>query len=379
MRPDTDDELRAACARALMDDPAQLVACVGTTSAKRLTDFFVKHGIHGLLYDKLSRSRVASNHSELYTAVRRLAHSEASRSLLQEQELKRIDAALQRDEIRCLALKGTPLAYTIYPSPALRPRADIDLLFAATDIAAARELLAGLGYRCQPLVTPLERSVFLTTQFTCIRQVRGQPNRVVDAHWRISNSLLFARMLRFEELYRAAAPLHPPTAVIKFPNPAHSLLIACLHRVTEPHRDRLIWIYDIHLLVQQSAAKQLAHAAETAVHRGMACVLLEGLVMARDGFGTSVDPALLHMLMEATSNHAEPAARLLHAESMLARRFAELRAATGWRQRLRMLSASLFPPKSYLVLQGLSPGRAPWIWSYVKRLVCALRPQRRRI
>ncbi len=379
MRPDTDQKLRTACARVLVDDPAQLLDLVGSTSIQRLTEFFVDHGIHGLVYDTLSRTEFGSNHPDLFRAIQQLSHLEASRSLIQEQEVKRIDAALKRTDIRCLALKGTPLAYTIYPSPALRPRADIDLLFDDTDIVAARQLLTGLGYQCQPLVTPLEQSVFLTTQFSCVRHVDGQPTRVIDAHWRISNSLLFASMFRFEELYRTAAPISLLTEAVQAPDPVHCLLIACLHRVTESHKDRLIWIYDIHLLLQRSNAKQIAQAAAIAVDRGLACVLLDGLVAARDGFGTIVDPALLQMLIEAKSNNSEPAERMLHADGMLARRLAELSAVRGWRQRLRMIWVSLFPPKSYLTLQGLTPGHAPWIWPYVKRLAYALRSRQRRV
>jgi hypothetical protein len=362
-----------------MGDPTQLLDLVGSTSTQRLTKFFVDHGIHGLLYDALSRFEVGSNHPDLLKAMQRLSHLEASRSLLHEGEVKRVDAALKRTDIRCLALKGTPLAYTTYPSPALRPRADIDLLFDDTDIVAARQLLTSLGYQCQPLVTPLDQSVFLTTQFTCIRHVKDQPSRVIDAHWRISNSLLFASMFGFDELYQTAAPISRLTDAIKAPDAVHCLLIACLHRVTESHKDRMIWIYDIHLLLQQSSTQQIAQAAEIAVDRGLASVLLDGLVAARDGFSTVIDPALLQMLIEAKSNNAEPAERLLHADGMLARRRAELSAVKGWRQRLRMLRVSLFPPKSYLALQGLTPGHAPWIWAYVKRLACALRPGHRRV
>ncbi len=362
-----------------MDDPAQLLALAGGTPIPRLTEFFFDHGIHGLLFATLSRLEIGSHHPQLLAAIQRLSHLEGSRSLLHEQEIKRIDAALQRTGIRCLTLKGTPLAYTIYPSPALRPRADIDLLFDDRDIVAARHLLTRLGYQCQPLVTPLEQSVFLTTQFTCTRQVDNQPSRVIDAHWRISNSVLFASMFCFDELYATAASITALTDTIKAPDPVHCLLIACLHRVTESHRDRMIWIYDIHLLLQKSSSQQIAQAAEIAVDRGLACVLLAGLAAARDAFGTTVDPGVLQMLTEAMSNNAEPAERLLHADGMLARRCAELRAVQNWRRRLHMLWVSLFPPKSYLALQGLAPGHAPWIWAYVKRLACVFRTRQRRV
>ncbi len=374
MTANTDTALRGACARAINHDPGPLLDLARGASLPGLTRYFIDQGIHGLLYDALQHQPAATVDAGLLATLQRLSHREAGRSLLQEHELQRVDAALRQSGLRCVALKGTPLAYSIYPSPALRPRADIDLLFAESDIAAARECLIHLGYRCQPLVTPLEHALFLTTQFTCRRSVDGQPPRFVDAHWRISNSPLFANKLQFDELCHSAAPISSLTTTIHAPDPMHSLLIACMHRISEADRDRLIWIYDIHLLLQQSAGEQIAQAVGIAVERGLACIVLDGLTAARDAFASEVDPGILSALRAAISERTEPAARLLRAGSTLARRCAEFRALPGWRQRLRMLRASLFPPKSYLQLQGLTPGRAPWLWAYLKRIAMGIRP-----
>ncbi len=51
--------------------------------------------------------------------------------MLRERELVAVLAALAEAGVETLLLKGTPLAYTHYPEPALRTRCDTDVLIAA--------------------------------------------------------------------------------------------------------------------------------------------------------------------------------------------------------------------------------------------------------
>src|SRR5262249_54550796 len=58
--------------------------------------------------------------------------------------------ALERRSIRTLVLKGAALAWTIYPSPALRPMTDIDLLVDRTEAAKAQTVIGQLGFSAAP-------------------------------------------------------------------------------------------------------------------------------------------------------------------------------------------------------------------------------------
>jgi hypothetical protein len=57
--------------------------------------------------------------------------------------------ALEQCSIRTLVLKGGALAWTIYPSPALRPMADIDLLVDQPQAARAQAVIRELGFTAQ--------------------------------------------------------------------------------------------------------------------------------------------------------------------------------------------------------------------------------------
>ncbi len=338
--------------------------------------YVVDQGVHALIYDAFSKIETEAVDPQLLAALQRESHREAGRSLRQEAEIRTLDAALLEAGMRCLALKGTSLAYNAYPYPALRPRSDTDLLFREAEITEARRVLIDLGYQCPPPVTPLRKSVYLTTQITCTRQRFGTWRNEVDVHWRMSNSLLFADVFSFEDLNRTATSRRMPTQAVVAPSAAHCLWIALCHRFLDPNRDRLIWLYDIHLLVEKLRDAELCDMVETAIERRLASVLLEGLCAARRTFGTEFDPALLHRLATGRLIGSEPAERLRNASSVLGRRSVEFRSLNNWRKRLEFLHIALFPPRSYLQLQGSCSENAPLPWLYVKRAFKRASPPR---
>ncbi len=367
-------QLRAACAQAVTGGLGRLLEIVERGPSEGWIAYFVEQGIHVLLYEACSKIATETMNPALLAELQRQSHRETARSLAQEAEIRALDAALIEAGIRCLALKGTPLAYKLYAYPALRPRVDIDLLFHDTEIAKARHVLMNLGYRCPPLVTPLWKSVYLTTQISCVRRSSGPRPQLVDAHWRSNNSLLFADVFSFDELYGTADRGRMPTQSITAPSDPHCLWIACCHRFLDPDRDRLIWIYDIHLLAQRLHADDMHDLVKTAIELRLASVLSDGLRAARHTFATCIDPDVLHRLSLAGHGHKEPAERLRNASTAWGRRFAEMRALPSWRRRLQLLYTALFPPRSYLQLQGNSSERAPLPWLYLKRL-CKRRPR----
>lgn len=98
----------------------------------------------------------------IYTAT-------AARNQVMFREAARLSQALETAGISCLILKGVGLALTVYPDPALRSFADIDLLVSPDDYDAAGEIARRCGYvpdtvhdlpeyvhRCYALTVPEE-------------------------------------------------------------------------------------------------------------------------------------------------------------------------------------------------------------------------------
>jgi hypothetical protein len=68
--------------------------------------------------------------------------------------LEEILEAFQKTSIDAVVLKGAALAWTTYPSPALRPMSDVDLLVPAAVASTARESLRGLGFDAPDAARP---------------------------------------------------------------------------------------------------------------------------------------------------------------------------------------------------------------------------------
>ncbi len=103
------------------------------------------HGVAPLLDYHLRRAGVAVPH-----AVRRELSALSIRHRLASETRTRvlhdILACYRAAGIRVLMLKGAALAYLLYPTPALRPMRDVDLLVGEADLARAQQLLATLGF-----------------------------------------------------------------------------------------------------------------------------------------------------------------------------------------------------------------------------------------
>ena len=67
--------------------------------------------------------------------IARLAREEALIEPFRREEVVRVLAALAAAGVPALVFKGTALAYTRYPDPALRPRLDTDLFIRLEDVA----------------------------------------------------------------------------------------------------------------------------------------------------------------------------------------------------------------------------------------------------
>ena len=98
------------------------------------------------------------------------ARVQAGEELLRGAETRAVLDALTRAGISPILIKGTPLAYTVYDAPALRPREDTDLLIAP---AGRRGCAARAGFTRIFGDRALSRSVF------AVRDAEGRSLRCV--------------------------------------------------------------------------------------------------------------------------------------------------------------------------------------------------------
>jgi len=192
--------------------------------------------------------------------------------------------------IRSVLIKGEALAVTHYAVPGTRVRCDSDIFIPIHDIGLVKKAVRDAGLW---IVSP----VYKSHQFTVVRQGTDPRQFALDIHWRILNDPRFARTLSFDDVYECSTKV-PGFQDARALNAVDALLLACMHRFgNKSHdRDRLIWIYDIHLLVSGMTQQQKIEFAEKSVELTVQMPCFDGLSKSREFFGTDVPDGIMELL-----------------------------------------------------------------------------------
>jgi hypothetical protein len=283
-------------------------------------------------------------------------------------------AELARIAATPVILKGTALAYSLYAQPFLRERSDTDLLVPGDRLLDVERALRAMEWsqRDTPASTGYQSQWFLICR-------RGYEH-TLDVHWRINNSELLSGLFSYDELMTTAIQLPRLAPEAYGTDPVSSFVIACMHRAT--HRtnpyyhgghanhsaNRLIWLFDIHLLASTFGAREWDAAARTARDKGLAHACLDGLHACETILGTRV-PAEVFELFRASG--AERASRYLAAGAMR-QGWLDLLAHRAWSDRVAHGKQLLFPPSQYM-REKYRDAPVQWVpWLYVRRIVTGL-------
>lgn len=235
--------------RAPCNDPAALAA------------FLQHHGIRPCLEDVLTQqglalTGVAAPPGQDHQCIA----GEMVRAHEFSKTLRRAESVLPE---RPLVFKGQALAYSLYRQPWLRPRADIDVLIEKQHWGGLLGVFRSAGYREQ---TRIDGDLILR-QITMRKRLPGSEH-LWDVHWALSNRPAFAGILEPGRLRRHAVAVSTDEVEFLAPAPVDNLLIACIHLIGHHSHDiRMIWLYDIHLLIGSLTETQRAVFVQEALRR----------------------------------------------------------------------------------------------------------------
>jgi hypothetical protein len=286
--------------------------------------------------------------------------------------LNQILARLSNSGVRPILFKGTALAYDVYPSPFLRRRGDTDLMISPHARHQVCEALESHGFACGFGV----RGEFVSNTAVYSRIEPATGSHDLDVHWRVSNSYILSRLFSYEDLLYEARPLTTLGPDALGAGPVHALLIACLHRAGHKQcpyfvdhiehfgGDRLIWLYDVHLLLGVLTPSHYETFLELAERAGLEAVCLEGIEQAGACFHCAVPETVREALSRPGS--AEAVSRYLNGSAMY-QYYANFLAIEGARNKLRFVEQLLFPPKDYM-WQMYTQVQCNWLpWLYLRR------------
>jgi hypothetical protein len=173
------------------------------------------------------------------------AHALKAASEQEEEARKLMRSLTEAARLEVILLKGSDLRLRVYPDPATRPMADLDILVPPEQAGQARSILTGLGYRS---LEPNPRPGF-RERFAHAAGLQPPPgfSLHVDLHWEIREGHGFYRLpWKFIKPRLQEVVFHNLT--LKVLSPEHLLIHLCLHTYWE----FLIWrqFLDLALAVQ---------------------------------------------------------------------------------------------------------------------------------
>jgi hypothetical protein len=334
--------------------------------ARRFLEQSANHGVQALLH---SVQRYQNDERGWPEIVLRTCRKQAIAQAIWETRhrnlLNKTLAQLSDLGVQALLFKGTALAYEVYSAPFLRPRSDTDLLVPFHKRDQVGLILQRNGFALEPSGS---ETIELQATYSWPQSDAGL-RHTFDLHWGIINSQFLSNLFSYEELLAEAHALPALSKNAVAVSRVHAIALACVHRAL--HRDdRLIWLYDIHLLVEQLTPAQQHELVQLAERKGLRSICLEGIELARTHFRTIV-PRDVHDAL-ARAGPVEAAARYLKGSA--ARRFAsDFLAVRSGQGKISFLVKRFFPPESYMREYYMAP--CSWLpWLYLRRIGSKLLP-----
>lgn len=291
-----------------------------------------------------------------------LYYDAIARSVMLHQELNHVLAAFTRAGIPVVVLKGAALATTLYPKPALRPMGDLDLLVRSKHLAHAEAIVKELRFTPEPqkIGLGMESLLAYEANFDGGREMSIH----LELHWNLIGGERSRYRPRIEWFWQRTQSIELSGVPTLMLDPTANLLYLTAHLMIKhsvPER-RLIWFYDLHLLIKDCGdhidwGDLIGRAAEF----GWLPALHQAIRQVHDYFDTPVPSAVPDQLAERARkvSYQEPGAESGRVNSRVTSMWHRL-SALDKTALFRVLLGLLFPSRAYL--RQRYRFRANWLW-----------------
>lgn len=258
--------------------------------------------------------------------------------------------ALGAAGIKAIVTKGTALAYSVYPDPALRRRGDTDILILNASRQQVRNVLRACSFWETSDARPLQES------WQCDTKIGFAP--AVDVHWRINASAAVSQMLETGLRFDETISLDRLTPGARGVSPVDNFILTAINRASHAkfgynvgaqrvfENDRLIWAVDTHLLADGFTPSDWQALAARAAQTGTTAMVQSSLAFAQSALGTAVPAAISEQL--AATPQDRGLAAYFGASSHLWRLRRDLAANPTLTDKARLLRYIAFPNDEFL-------------------------------
>lgn len=321
------------------------------------------HRLGPMLCSRLDHAGLAEPIPEsVLDALRPTHRRNALRALKMFRELVNVTEALNEAGIPSIALKGAYLAQFAYPSPALRPLRDLDLLLHREQAVDAFRFLVERGYR--PLFHGFPESYL---EFGKHLPSLISPDGIeIELHFQLVETGLTCLRPSPDEIWKKSATRKIAGSAVRFLGKEDLLLHLCVH-ATLQHNLNVgpLALSDVAFLLESHDIdwEDFLNATRAGTWQRCALILLH---LAKMHVGAKVPDEVLHRLGETGKETLEHAEHLLFSDPAMHK----LEGAAGFfasgtlLERLSGLSGKIFRPRTFIA--KIFPARAasPKVFMY---------------
>jgi hypothetical protein len=283
-----------------------------------------------------------------------------------QDELLCLLKVFQSHKLDFILLKGEALSHSVYPLPHLRTKTDIDLLFSSkAESERASKILEAEGY--QRMLS--QRGTFVGYQFVCHKQYASGFRMVFDIHNEITNYLWFNRRLGYRYLLENSNFIEIENVQVRVLNAVHALIHACAHRITNKPNDtadRLIWLYDIHLLSQSLSGTQWQNLVQVCSSKHLSEIVLQGLHISHETLASSLPSKYIDQLKNNAATCNDPFSKKRRRIHMY---WSDFILNKGVSNKLIQIRERLFPPADYMLKRYDLKSSRCLVYYYLKRML----------
>ncbi len=282
-----------------------------------------------------------------------------------------IEAFVQKG-IQSTIMKGTALAYSLYPDPSHRRRGDTDLLIRPGNTAKARKLLDNSGWIRRPSPQGL------MSQETWIFDTGVGFIHELDLHWQVQDRATLQSVLPNEQFFEGTAPLSQLCAAARMPSLALSLIQIAINQAWHEARGlavdgrkvcggkRLIWAKDCDLLARSLTSQDWAAIIEMSEQGNIMPVVKDALEFARSVFVTPIPRDIAARLAKPTTN--QTIVRYLRNPDLAREFLIDLRHTPGLRRKIELVRANALPSRPHLQSKYQDHAHWPTFALHARRL-----------
>lgn len=326
-------------------------------------------GVSLLLYAALDARNWENVPAFARSELLELYRSSALASATAYYELNNLLPNFYAAKIPVIVLKGAALAKWLYPAPALRPFSDLDFLIPQAHAAQMTELLQTRGYvPSNELARGFRAAYYSEMAF----YKNAAPRTAVDLHWNLFVPLFYRRRMALEWFWQHTQEFSfgAHSAQI-FDAAAHFVHLAVHASLNHQNAPRLIWLYDLALLVTRRANELDWDAAIAYTHASqLAYSVHEILRQTIETWQLEFPTDLAAAFRPRNTRWSERIAfRLTGASQNQARVVTDALAAPRWRDKLGYAARHLVPDARYMQKRYHIQKRWQLPFYYARRLV----------